>query len=306
MAQPRLRVSDQLVLQVASQLTDRDRSLCDLLYEHQVLTTNQLCDAAFHSLITTRHRLARLHDLRVLDRFQPLRPVGSSPHHWVLDELGAAIVAADRGVEPRELAWRRGRALALATSQRLDHLVRANGCFTALLRAARHQLNARLARWWSERRCAAEWGEFVRPDGHGVWVEDGVQVGFFLEYDRGTEPLDRLVAKLSGYHELAEAEPDPVLVLFVLPSHRREAGVRQALAHALAAGPHAHQDADAEAEAGGDAAVATGVIPPGRSSADAVWLPLGHAHAHGAYGGGHRRRLRELASQPMPAVARRA
>jgi len=27
----------------------------------------------------------------------------------------------------------------------------------------------------------------------------------------------------------AEAEPDPVLVLFVLPTHRREAGVRQTL-----------------------------------------------------------------------------
>ncbi len=301
MAQPRLRlrVSDQLVLKVASQLTDRDRSLCDLLYEHQVLTTHQLCDAAFHSLITTRHRLARLHDLRVLDRFQPLRPVGSSPHHWVLDELGAAIVAADRGVEPRELAWRRGRALALATSQRLDHLVGANGIFIGLLRAARRQPDTRLARWWSERRCAAEWGEFVRPDGHGIWVEDGAEVGFFLEYDRGTEPLDRLVAKLAGYHELAEAEPDPMLVLFVLPSHRREAGVRQALAQAPGAGPHA--DADGDPGAGGDPTVATGVIPPGRSSADAVWLPLGHDHAHGGAhdGSGHRRRLRELANQPM-------
>jgi len=309
MARP--RVSDQLVLRVASQLTDRDRYLCDLLYEHQVLTTNQLCDAAFTSLITARHRLARLHDLRVLDRFQPLRPVGSSPHHWVLDELGAAIVAANRGVEPGELAWRRGRTLALATSQRLDHLVGANGCFTALLRAARHQPqpDARLARWWSERRCLAEWDGLIRPDGHGVWVEDGAQVGFFLEHDRGTEPLERLAAKLAGYHELAEVEPDPVLVLFVLPSHRREAGVRQALARALSAGPHAHAhqdadaDADADAEAGGGMAVATGVIPPGRSSADAVWLPLGRAldgahGSHGGHGGGrHRRRLRELADR---------
>lgn len=302
MARPRLRVSDQLVLQVAGQLTDRDRFLCDLLYEHQVLTTNQLCDAAFHSLITARHRLARLHDLRVLDRFQPLRPVGSSPHHWVLDELGAAIVAADRGVEPRELAWRRGRALALATSQRLDHLVGANGCFTALLRAARRQPDTRLARWWSERRCAAEWDGLIRPDGHGVWVEDGAQVGFFLEYDRGTEPTDRLVAKLAGYTELAEAEPDPMLVLFVLPSHRREAGVRQALARAPGAGPHTEAGGDSGAV--GDPTVATGVIPPGHSGADAVWLPLGHAHAHD--GGGHRRRLRELANQPMPVAAHRA
>lgn len=279
MARP--RVSDQLVLQVASQLTDRDRHLCDLVYEHQVLTTNQLCDAAFTSLITTRHRLARLHDLRVLDRFQPLRPPGSSPHHWVLDELGAHVVAANHGVDVGDLAWRRGRALALATSQRLDHLVGANGCFTGLLRAARGQPDTRLARWWSERRCAAEWGEFVRPDGHGIWVEDHVQVGFFLEYDRGTEPLDRLVTKLAGYTELVEAEPDPVLVLFVLPTHRREAGVRQALIKALPVPTHAG--------AGSDATVATGVIPAHRTAADAVWLLLN------PHGGGHRQRLRELA-----------
>jgi hypothetical protein len=267
----RRRVSDTLVLKVASQLTDRDRRLCDLLYEHQVLTTTQLCDVAFGSLVTARHRLARLHDLRVLDRFQPLRPVGSSPHHWVLDELGAQVVAANRGVEPRALAWRRGRALALATSQRLDHRVGANGCFTALLRAARQLPDAALEVWWSERRCAAEWGDLVRPDGYGVWVQDGARVAFFLEYDRGTEPLGRLAAKLAGYDDLAQSEPDPVLVLFALPSHRREAGVR----HALAAR---------------DAAVATGVTPAGQTLADAVWLPLG--------GSGPRRRLGELASHP--------
>ena len=270
MARPRL--SDQLVLKVASQLTDRDRYLCDLLYEHKVLTTNQLCDAAFNSLITARHRLARLHDLRVLDRFQPLRPIGSSPHHWVLDELGAAIVAANRGVEPRELAWRRGRALALATSQRLDHLVGANGCFTGLLRTGRHQPNARLVRWCSERRCLAEWDGLVRPDGYGIWVEDGARVGFFLEYDRGTEPLDRLAAKLGGYQELTEVEPDPVLVLFALPGHRREAGVRRALS----------------TQAAPDTVVATGVLPSGRTIADAIWLPLGVSDS--------RRRLRELAT----------
>ena len=80
-------------------------------------------------------------------------------------------------------------------------------------------------------------GRVRPPDGHGIRVEDNVLVGSFLEYDHGTERLDRLVTKLGGYAELAEVEPDPVLVLFVLPSHRREAGVRQALTKALAARP---------------------------------------------------------------------
>lgn len=42
----------------------------------------------------------------------------------------------------------------------------------------------------------------VRPDGYGRWHQDGREVDFFLEYDRGTEPLDRLAAKLAGYRKL--------------------------------------------------------------------------------------------------------
>ncbi len=60
--------------------------------------------------------------------------------------------------------------------------------------------------WWSERRCAAEWGDFVRPDAYGVWEEGGDRVEFFVEHDTGTETLARVAAKLDGYRDLAEAE----------------------------------------------------------------------------------------------------
>ena len=95
---------------LASHLTDRDRYLCDLLAEHRVLTTNQITTVAFDSPISARHRLATLHRLRVLDRFRPFRPVGSAPQHYVLDALGAMVVAAERGLEEHELSWRRDRA----------------------------------------------------------------------------------------------------------------------------------------------------------------------------------------------------
>jgi hypothetical protein len=126
-------------------------------------------------------------------------------------------------------------------------------------------------------------GRVRPPDGHGIWVEDHVLVGFFLGYDRGTERLDRLVTKLGGYAELAEVEPDPVLVLFVLASHRREAGVRQALTKALAAPTHAGPEAGRRRD-GDDQ---RHPCPPRRSRP--VWLLLDHCD------GGHRQRLRELA-----------
>lgn len=74
-----------------------------------------------------------LHQLRLVDRFQPLRAPGSAPHHYVLGQLGAMVVAADRSVDAKKLGWRQDKALALARSRRLAHTlgVNVNGFFAA-------------------------------------------------------------------------------------------------------------------------------------------------------------------------------
>lgn len=51
-----------------------------------------------------------------------------------------------------------------------------------------------------------------------------------LEYDRGTESLDRLAAKLEGYEDLERVTKVRRWVLFSLRTERREAGVRRVLA----------------------------------------------------------------------------
>ncbi len=100
----------------------------------------------------------------------------------------------------------------------------------ATLRLVHEHRAAWLALWLSERACAHRWGQVVRPDRYGRWRQGDREVGFFLEYDCGTEPLDRLAAKLHGYDELVDATEISTLVLFWLPSSGREASVRQALA----------------------------------------------------------------------------
>lgn len=262
----RLRSSDDLYRRVARRLTKRDRFICEMVYEHRVLTTSQLRDLAFDNLTTARHRLAVLCQLGLLDRFRPRRDVGSAPAHYVLDELGAVVVAAGRGLEREQLPWRRDRALAIAISQRLSHLLGVNGFFCALARSSRQRSDARLLQWWSERRCAAEWDGVVRPDGYGRWQEGGGEVGFFLEYDAGTERLARLAAKLDGYEELA-LSGEPVLVLFAFIGHGREDEARSVLASS-------HLQ------------VATAVLLAGATPDEAIWLPV-------AAGSG-RRRLVEL------------
>jgi hypothetical protein len=268
-SRPRGRSTAERLAALAGRLTDRDRTLCRLLFEHRVLTTRHLTDLAFPSRNAAEHRLAILHRLGVVDRFRPHHTPGSAPYHYVLGPLGAALLAAQQDQDPDRLGYRRDRALALAHSQRLQHLLGVNGFFTALTRAARGHPDAGLEVWWSEQRCAAQWGRLVHPDGYGRWRDHQFRVDFFLEYDRGSEPLGRLAGKLPGYTELAHASGIATPLLVWLPTPAREAAVRQAMA-------------------GTSLPVATATPHPDHTPAGPLWLPLHTA--------GPRRRLVELSS----------
>ncbi|MHB1927828.1 MAG: replication-relaxation family protein [Acidimicrobiales bacterium] len=250
-----------------------------MLFDHQVLTTAQVAQLGFDSDNAARHRLVILHRLRVADRFRPQSATGSAPFHYVLDEMGAAVVAAARGVEPAELGFRRERALALAHSPRLAHTVGVNGFFASLACAARRSAGAALTEWWPERRCAAQWGSLVRPDAYGRWAEGDSEVDFFLEYDRGTETTSRVEAKLAGYAELAAATGIATPVLIWAPTPAREASLRRAL---------------------GRPAVPVATAATATSPAGPVWLP--------ADSRGPRLRLAQLAvpgdRRPIPSASR--
>jgi hypothetical protein len=242
-------------LDIVGRLTERDRLLCRVLWEHRVLTTEQVCDLCFTSLTSTQHRLVVLFRLGVLERFRPLRSTGSASWRYTLGLLGAAVVAAERGVEAPRPSVVRDRVVALAAHQRTAHTLGVNGFFCALHKAARERLDAEVVAWWSERRCAAEWGELVRPDAYGIWEEGGSRVEFFLEHDTGTETLARVAAKLDGYRDLAEAEGDARPLLFWLATPGREPALRRSLQKSALP-------------------IATAVASIG-NPADAVWLPLG-------------------------------
>lgn len=265
----RRRADHDLAAAVAPRLTPRDRALCGVLFDHRVLTTGQVVDYCFANVTTARHRLAELHRLRVLGRFRPFRPVGSAPWHWVLDTLGVEVVAADRGIEVARPTAHHARALALADSQRLAHLLGVNGVFCSLARWARGEQDAELAEWWPERRCVAEWGQVVRPDGFGVFCRGKTVVEFFVEFDAGTETLGRLAAKLDGYADLVRATGWSPWVAFYFPSPHREAEARKVLNNPTVP-------------------VVTAADGLGADAGGAVWLPAGSV--------GARRHLVELPS----------
>ena len=66
----RPRADQSHVASAAHRLTPRDRLVCRPLFDHKVLTTEQVTDLCFDNVTTARHRLTALYELRVLDRFQ--------------------------------------------------------------------------------------------------------------------------------------------------------------------------------------------------------------------------------------------
>lgn len=281
-----MRSSGDRVLRVQAQLTDRDRLLLDWLADHKVLTTFQICHALFGSLDFAQRRLLKLHRLGLVDRFRPLRAGGGSyPWHYVLDQLGAELVAGSRGEKPPRRGETVERMRRVATSRNLDHLLGLNQFFIDLAGYARVHPPARLERWWSEQRCAQP-GAFatavissVRPDGHGIFAEDSRCLAFYLEWDRGGESQRVLAAKLADYARHVALGGPAWPVLFCLPATGREANLHEMLDEIGPVVPVATLARDS--------------LDAGDSPAGAVWLVHGDNDAP--------RRLIDLADLGDPA-----
>jgi hypothetical protein len=204
--------------------------LCQDLFEYRVLTTHQVTELYFSSGHTARRRLVELFRLAVVDRFRP-QAVGSAPFHYVLDHLGARVVAAERGLEFKELDFRKENVDVLPYRSEVSHLVSTNSFFTRIASACRRDDAYLLDQWWGERRCHKRWGTIVRPDGFGILRGPSGERSFFLEFDRRTESPARLALKLVPYERVALLEDRPNVVLFCFPDPAREGSARRALRH---------------------------------------------------------------------------
>lgn len=220
------KVTEAHIAALGGRLTARDRQIALDCYEHQVLTTEQLQRLWFPSDRAARYRLQALYLLRVLDRFRPVakRGDGSAPYHWILDEAGAYVVAAEQGIERRELRWRHDTALTVAASPTLMHRVEANEFYTRLAEHAT-ALHGALSEWYGERTAHTMLDSIVRPDGYGVLsLPDRAPIHLLLELDRGTETIERLREKGTRYARaiprgtLRHSNP---LVLLAVPNTAR-------------------------------------------------------------------------------------
>jgi hypothetical protein len=210
------------------------------LAEHYILSTDQISDALFPSRRSARLRLAVLQQMEAVTRFVDTT-TGDRQYLYTLGPLGAVVYPTQFN-DPHRVDSRAPRTAIERTeriigSRRVAHLLGTNQLFIDLAAYARTDADARLARWWSEQHTTSAYaavsyisgkGTGVRPDGHGVWVAGGREVGFFLEHDNGTEPLRVVFEKLRGYEQLAAHGPRYPVLLRV-PGRRRERHLLDAL-----------------------------------------------------------------------------
>jgi hypothetical protein len=248
-------------------LTPRDRWLIDLLHDHQVFSTEHVAALAFEHLHTARNRLNLLQRRGVLTKFRDCVRPGSQSWRWSLGWLGAAFVAYRDGRPVPRPATVVDRVNRLSASPRLAHLLGVNGFFVDLAAHARTTPGARLDTWWPERRCRDIAGDLAHPDGHGMYTEDGRTIGFWLEYDTGSEPTRRVLDKLDGYARLHRAADLDHTVLIRMQTARQETSLHQR----LSAHPAVTCGAVSVATMSGDHTT----HPAGQ-----VWLPAGHTTRH--------------------------
>jgi hypothetical protein len=219
------------LIDVAHRLRPRDYAIAALLEEHTTLTTDQLTAALFSSVITCRHRLTALRSFGFVERFiRRSHPGTPNIVCWLPGLLSARLTALATDQNPLTARALRERQDRVYASPYLNHLIATNEFFTQLLAHSRIHSHSSLLRWWSERATASAFGQRIHPDGHGVWAERDREIGFFLELDRGTEPLGRLADKLSSYRRLVAEGGPPYPVLFALPNRTREQNLHRRLA----------------------------------------------------------------------------
>ncbi|MBS2545521.1 replication-relaxation family protein [Catenulispora sp. NL8] len=226
----------------ADRITARDARMLRLIAEHRVLTSSQLTTAFFNHSSKARLRIGILREAELIETFRP--PGGDSVLHCVATAKALKLLGVSRSAMPP--AGKTQAATAAALRPDLGHLRGVNEFFCQLIARSRRIRGAALEEWRSEWTTAALFPARVRPDGFARWRVGEQWCEFFFEYDTGSEPLHRLVAKLNGYDDLMHTADTCCPVLFWLPNARREQHVHQALGAANAEVPFATAAGDPE------------------------------------------------------------
>jgi hypothetical protein len=157
----------------------------------------------------------------------------------LLSPRGARVLAACLGQDARPLV--RLSQDARDHCFNVGHDLGANAFFVALAVHSRLVPGEGLYHWVGEDRCRRLLREDAgrrhapAPDGWGRYLIPSREITFFLEWDRGTESVERLRRKSANYIRYFKnrREANFVHVLFVFPSSSKEATFQKSLTDEL-------------------------------------------------------------------------
>jgi len=212
-----------------TRLTERDLTVIDLLARHKIATTAILrAVVGFPSRRAANLRLRALCDLGLLRRF---RLPATGTLRFVLDWHGQVIWAIRQG---QRTPTRRDADLSIQHiifSAHRTHKEGVNEFFALLHEGARAAGDVRITEWLNEAEAAGTGLLGVRPDAAGTLTwDDGRELRFWYEHDRGTETLARLVETVDRYRTGRLALARSRTLLIGVPGARR-------LDHFLTAAP---------------------------------------------------------------------
>jgi len=229
------RVGSAFAWEVAKRTTERDREIAWLLYRQKILTTDQLRLLFFSSLRRCQDRLLWLHRHRVIDRFYPAGPfsLGKPQAHWLLDEVGAHLVAARLGRERKSLAW--DRQQDFHEHSHLAHRLECNAFVCGVIAATLDTKDLWVGDWglgWEAIK--QPWPSFggyeaTKPDAGLTLSTPYGLVVIALEWDRATEPMATLLAKIRRYGTTLQESRAlrRTNVCLVVPTKRRAERLRR-------------------------------------------------------------------------------
>jgi hypothetical protein len=200
-------------------LTERDKRVIEAVYRYRVLTQIQITKLFFTRPNTAQRRLSLLFDHEFLSRdFLPVRGgIMTSPILYSLGKQGARVLTQELGytnIQIKSETKRTGQEF-------LEHLLAVNE-FRITVTLACEQFGFPIHTWLGQHDMRANpdkvtiqnknegtTQQALIPDSYFViQVPQGTEnkkAYFFLEYDRGTEPLDTLKQKVRMYSTYIES-----------------------------------------------------------------------------------------------------
>ncbi|WP_133884182.1 replication-relaxation family protein [Glycomyces sp. NRRL B-16210] len=212
--------------ELTGRLTDRDFEIIHTLAKRKIMTAGMLEAVFFSSAHSAAARLLTLHEMGILARW---RSPSSRAYRYVLDWRGQCVQAMRTDEKPPTKQAGTYKAQQMFMSTQRAHTEAVNAFFCRLHRGARNRPDVRVAKWDEPRYFPFG----PRPDGSATleW-NDGNELHFMLEHDRGTETLQRLADKVESYkHDARDSSGKQVLLIEVISQGRLTNLIPAATAH---------------------------------------------------------------------------